>query len=176
MKGMLRLRHKLGLGSENPQRFDLSFLKAALTGSETRLGDRRVDVLMLHSPSHAVLTNPSILDWLLELRQSGRVAAIGFSNLSPSVEDLSASGPFDLVGMRATPEQLARAREKSTGVLAYQVLKTPEFLDCSPAQRLQTCAALDGVHSVVAGMSSLTHLDANISAINATSEQVTSPK
>ena len=166
MKATWKLGAKLGLGSAHPQRFDLPFLKRALRESEARLGKRRVDVLMLHSPLVATLSDHEVVDWLHHLKDTGRVAAIGFSNLSPSQAVIDVSERFDVVGTRIEPGRPNPIAHTGVDLLAYQVLNADRSSDLTPKQRIIACAALEGVRSVVIGMSSLAHLEANLQAIS----------
>ena len=118
MKATWKLRAKLGLGSAHPQRFDLPFLKRALRESEAWLGKRRVDVLMLHSPLVATLGDHEVVDWLHRLKDTGRVAAIGFSNLSPSqaVIDVSELVRCGVAEINMDPAEMRAQILKYTGV------------------------------------------------------------
>lgn len=61
------------------KRFDLEYLKRALGASQDRLGRKRIDVLLLHNPSIAVVEAGVAADFLEEQVSSGVLGAWGMS-------------------------------------------------------------------------------------------------
>jgi len=68
---------------ELPKEVDREYLETAFERSLDRLGTDRVELLQLHNANVGEMT-PEVLDWLDDLRASGRVEAVGWA-LGPSI-------------------------------------------------------------------------------------------
>ncbi len=131
-------------GFEMPQDFALAHMQAAFSASLARLQTDYIDLYQLHSPRVAELdTHQATLDWLDELKRSGRIRACGLSARSPMDAQAGLERfPFDvvqvnfnLIDQRATECGLfARCLERGVGV----IVRTPLCFGYLSAKRAGT--------------------------------------
>ena len=168
--------------------FSNAYIEAALLKSLRRLGTDYVDIYMLHSPPQEALLNGTWVEVLTRLRARGLIRLFGIS--ARSIEDaLTAIRDYnvDCVEVEINPctlpdarPLLELARASGTAVIARQVfgsgalleglamrLERPSIADArsqAAAALLQFAYAIPEITVVLAGMSTVHHVDLNTSA------------
>ena len=122
-----RQQHSEG---ERPQRWDGSFVRAALEGSLRRLGTDRVDLYQLHNPRMDAIDSDDCFAALDDLRAEGKIRQYGVA-LGPAIgwreEGLRAIARRDLASVQTVynlleqdpgRDLMAAAAERGVGVMA----------------------------------------------------------
>ncbi len=166
------LRNRLLKARESvvSQEFRPGQLELAVDGCLRRLQTERLDALLLHDPSVAILREPAIADFLKSLRQAGKVGFYGAS--LGSVAEVEAALTIDGLSLLQIDRTLAAAlsvhpvgailRERHIGLIVRQVLR-PSVEPASVA--IKSVLELPGVTSAAIGMSTRVHLDDAVSAV-----------
>ena len=144
----------------NPARFT-----AALDASLRRLRLDHVDAVLLHSPPAAAVRQPGVAEALAALRAAGKVRYFGVScdddaclEAALTLPGLSLLQlPMDVID-RAGANGLGRIiADRGIGVFAREVIRLQPQL--KPVAAVAAAAARPDVTCVIAGTSSLAHLD-----------------
>ncbi len=147
-------------------------VRASVERSLRRLRTERVDVVLLHSDGNdvAVIEESGGLGALEELKEQGKVRAIGVSTKTPEGA-LLAVERCDVVMVTLNPEHLGdlpaieAARARGVGVLVKKALISGHVGGAhTPEECLRLALTTPGVSSVVVGTINPAHLRANIAA------------
>ncbi len=123
---------KLGTDLEDSpprKRFDRDYLWTAFERSQERLARDVVDVVLLHNPTVATLGRPEALDFLKELKKTGKIRAWGVSAGSADVARAAIRNEADVIEVAYNVfiaadlhEVAGDVSESGVGVLSRSVL------------------------------------------------------
>ena len=157
---------------EGRSHFDFSpaAIRASVENSRRRLGRDVLDIVLLHMSDDdvAVMRDGSAMATLLELREQGRITAVGASTKSVAA-GLLAVAQCDLVMITLNPADqsqrpvLAAARTAGKGILIKKPLDSGHHGDVGAA--LAKLVREPGVGSVVVGTINPDHLADNCAAV-----------
>lgn len=144
--------------------FSPAALEAAMRAALRRLGRPSVHALLLHSPPATVLADPAVAMALAAFKRGGAAGEVGVS--CDEIEALRLVVGFDTLDIVQLPIGLYRAArpeglidrlvERGAAIAVRGVLR--ERAGVAPRDALARAAALPGVASVIAGVSSPAHL------------------
>nr|WP_276570760.1 aldo/keto reductase [Halochromatium glycolicum] len=174
------------LASER-KRFEPGFLRERIESSLRRLRTDYIDLFMLHSPPVEVLQNQDVHRLLIDLRDAGKIRYLGVScddvasaRAALAWEEIdSIQVPVSLDYREMLPEILPMASSRGVGVIAREVFAGGRLRD-HPAIRqlsvqrpglqwfefaLQFVQQMPEVSTVVIGVTTRAHLNANLNAL-----------
>ena len=133
--------------------------------SLTRLGTDVLDIVLIHSDGNdrEILQTHGTLDALKDLKQEGKIRAVGISHKTPAGGALAISMGADVImatlnrDYQAEAGLIGQAAAQGCGVLIKKALRSGH----GQAQDLADVAAHAGVHSIVVGTTNPAHLRAN---------------
>lgn len=152
------------------------YLRQRIEGSLRRLRTDRVDLFLLHSPPVDDGHRAAALDLLRRLREQGKLRWFGVScqTIGDAASWLAEPGvaclqlPLDRTGVDAADTILRAAAARGVGVIAREVFAGGALLQRhDAAQAIAPLLARTEIGVLLAGMTSRTHLRANLAAIGA---------
>lgn len=137
-----------------------------------RIGRERLDIVFVHSDGNDadVIKHTPVLETLARLKEKGDIGAIGFSG-KDATESSLAIGFVDVFMVALNEQDLSQeslirlCQQQNKGVVIKKALASGHTEN--PDQALRFAASYPGVTSVIVGTISPTHLQRNVSAINA---------
>lgn len=173
-------------GAAGGQCFDSAYVVQAARRSLRRLGTDHLDLLLLHSPDAAAITQGAFLDGLERLRRSGAVRAVGIScdtvdagwaALGTGIVDCL-EVPYNVDVRHETEPLLSAAAQRGVAVVARSVFGDGALLRGAgggtpatiPSDRLaqahlQLALGAPAVAVALAGMTRPEHVRANVDAV-----------
>jgi aryl-alcohol dehydrogenase-like predicted oxidoreductase len=153
--------------------FSVADLERAVDASRRRLTLDRLDGLLLHSPSAETLRRTEIHDFLEEVLQSGKAAAVGVS--VDSLEALQAAvsipalsilqAPIEIASLLPGTEVLGRIRARKIGLFVRGVLHGGARRKRTMREAVSAALAPDFVTAAIIGVSTRGHFDELLSAL-----------
>ena len=154
--------------------FSAGYLRRSVERSLMRLRTDRIDLLQLHSPSAVAIDRDGALETLERLSDEGKIRFYGlaFATWPQAQSTLRDHGlstlqlPISLGAPPVVNDILAWARQRGIGVIANQPLRKGRLVHADAAAAIRFVARLPGVSTVIAGTTSIAHLDENIAALD----------
>lgn len=158
------------------------YIESAVERSLRRLSTDRVELLLLHHPSAALITEQAFLPAIERLRQSGKIRHFGVScdTEEEALAALAVPGvacvqlPHNLCRPDVVSAVLPEARRQGVALVAMAPFGDGRLLAAAPTLGLTTdalaraCLAFalssPGIASVMVGMSTAAHVGANVRA------------
>jgi aryl-alcohol dehydrogenase-like predicted oxidoreductase len=151
--------------------FSSAHIVRAVEGSLRRLRADTLDGFLLHSPSASTVSDPSIWETIIRLRDSGKIATFGVSCDTKDVVDASLGVPE--LSLLEIPYDVLAAMDNSVGareiarrqivVLAREVIRCQPGVE--PEKAIRNAASMRLVSTVVVGTSKIQNLRSAISAV-----------
>ncbi|HLL66879.1 MAG TPA: aldo/keto reductase [Micromonosporaceae bacterium] len=126
-------------------------IRTEVEASLRRLGVERIDLYQVHWPPQDGTSLHDYWSTLVDLRQEGKVRAIGFSNHDvAALSQAEAIGhvdslqpPFSMIHREAAEELLPWCADNSTGVIVYSPMQSGLLTGKMSAERIQSLPADD---------------------------------
>ena len=152
-------------GTQSSHDFSPEAVSASIKRSLLRLRTDYLDVVLIHSngADKKILTELGTLDALKDLKQEGKIRAVGISHKSVQGAELALSQGVDVIMATLNPDYLAdqaviaTAAQQGCGVLIKKALSSGH----GRARDLAFVTAQTGVHSIVVGTTNPEHLKEN---------------
>ena len=157
--------------NEMSEDFSSAHIFGAVEGSLRRLRADKLDGFLLHSPPASVVSDPSIWETIIRLRDAGKIANFGVSCDTEDVVDASLRVPeltllelpySVLAAMDNSDSEREIARRKIV-VLAREVIRCQPGVE--PDKAIRNAASMRLVSTVIVGTSKLQNLRSAISAV-----------
>ena len=151
--------------------FSSSHIVRAVEGSLRRLRADTLDGYLLHSPSASTVSNASIWETIIRLREAGKIATFGVSCDTGEVVDAALRVPE--LSLLELPYDVLAAMDNSDGareiarrkiiVLAREVMRCQPAVE--PRKAIRNAASIRLVSTVIVGTSSIQNLRSAVSAV-----------
>ena len=151
--------------------FSSAHIIRAVEGSLRRLRTDALDGYLLHSPSASTVSDPSIWETIIRLRDSGKIATFGISCDTKDVVDAALRVPelsllelpYDVLAAMDNSDSAREIARRQIIVLAREVIRCQPAVE--PRKAIRNAASMRLVSTVIVGTSNIQHLRSAISAV-----------
>jgi aryl-alcohol dehydrogenase-like predicted oxidoreductase len=151
--------------------FSSAHIVRAVEGSLRRLRADKLDGFLLHSPPASVVSNPSIWETIVRLRDSGKIASFGVSCDTEDVLEASLRVPeltllelpYNVLVAMDNSDNGREIARRQIVVLAREVIRCQPGIE--PDKAIQNAASMRLVSTVIIGTSKIQNLQSAISAV-----------
>jgi aryl-alcohol dehydrogenase-like predicted oxidoreductase len=153
--------------------FSPAHIVRAVEGSLRRLRTDVLDGFVLHSPPASAVSNPSIWETIIRLRDSGKIARVGVSCDTADVLDASLQVPeltllelpYDVLAGIENTDRAQEIVHRQIVVLAREVIRFQPAV--APDEAVRNAASMPFVSTVIVGTSKIRNLHTAIAAAGA---------
>ena len=130
-------------------------IRREIEGSLRRLGVERIDLYQMHWPAGDGTPLEAYWQELLDLKQAGKVRAVGLSNHNlAQLQDAEALGhveslqpPFSAIQRSAAADLIPWCAQNGTGVIVYSPMQSGLLSGALPPSARRPCARTTGVRA-----------------------------
>lgn len=156
---------------EMSEDFSSAHIIRAVEGSLRRLRADKLDGFLLHSPPASTVSDPSIWETIIRLRDSGKIATFGVSCDTKDVVDASLRVseltllelPYDVLAALDNSDSAREIARRQIVVFVRGVIRCQPGIE--PDKAIRNAASMPLVSTVIVGTSNIQNLRSAISAV-----------